>query len=95
MKKEIWITLKNGKRIPLSLLKNKKNTTFKSTQSSKEAILNKKYQETVEKVKGKGTFKVGGMFGGKSVEVGEIKQNANRFDFKENKQKINGIEKKC
>lgn len=24
MKKEIWITLKNGKRIPLSLLKNKK-----------------------------------------------------------------------
>ena len=93
MKKEIWITLKNGKRIPLSLLKNKKNTTFKSTQSSKEAVLNKKYQETVEKVKGKGTFKVGGMFGGKSVEVGEIKQNANRFDFKENKQKINGIEK--
>lgn len=93
MKKEIWITLKNGKRIPLSLLKNKKNTTFKSTQSSKEAVLNKKYQKTVEKVKGKGTFKVGGMFGGKSVEVGEIKQNANRFDFKENKQKINGIEK--
>lgn len=93
MKKEIWITLKNGKRIPLSLLKNKKNTTFKSTQSSKEAVLNKKYKETVEKVKGKGIFKVGGMFGGKSVEVGEIKQNANRFDFKENKQKINGIEK--